>query len=142
MQKTLVSEIEDRKSDKISADAALAEQIAAKNEELQNAAQQLAAADKRFKSLEEAGKKQSADAHAAALSEAAERLSQAQEVHSKEVERFRTQHEQSITSQAQKHQEEITELKRAKDEVRFLALAMMCLKPCAKSDQQPASTKY
>lgn len=117
LQSALNSEVKGRSEDKTAAAAALQQQLAAKAKELQKAAQQLAVADQQYKSLQEAGQKQSAHAHAAALAEAAERLSQTQQAHVQEVKSIQEGHAKLMNIHSQKHEEEMKALQKVKSKV-------------------------
>lgn len=117
LQSALNSEAKGRDEDKAAAAAALQQQLAVKDKDLQQAAQQLAAAKKQNQDLKEAGKKQSADAHAAALSEAAERLSQAQHAHTAEMKNLEASHAKRIVAVTETHQREVAALQEAKAKV-------------------------
>jgi hypothetical protein len=124
LQAALNSEIRCRHEDKAVAAATLQQQLAAKDIDLQKAAQQLAAAEQQNISLRETGKKQTADAHAAALAEAAVRLSQAQQAHAKEVKQMQDLHSNLMQESAQKHQEDINAMEMEKRKVCQAQLAL------------------
>jgi hypothetical protein len=117
LQTAVRSEVNGRDEDKAAAAATLQQQLAAKDKELQIAAQRLAVAEKQTKSLEEAGKKHSADAIASALAEGAEQLSQAQQAHAQEMKKVQESHSKLIDESLQKHQQDIKALEKDKMKV-------------------------
>jgi hypothetical protein len=124
LQAALNSEMRCRDEDKAAASTTLQQQLAAKDKQLQKAAQQLAAAEQQNISLRETGKKQTADAHATALAEAAVRLSQAEQAHAKEAKQMQDLHSNLMQESAQKHQEDITAMEMEKRKVCQAQLAL------------------